>query len=155
MYSAHNIYAISFFIPTFSSTFKILEKQLKTFLRFQKKFDLEKEPILNDFSFPAGFIIKKIVSFMHFLSFLYIFFCALGALVTDTKLSKIYMLALAGPRWGKYVVGPLQFGICYGAVVAGSLLGGQSLKVSCVSLPWLLLWYSYIHFIFLIYIFMF
>ncbi|XP_075646909.1 GABA transporter 1-like [Castanea sativa] len=33
-----------------------------------------------------------------------------------------------GPRWGKYAVGPLQFGICYGAVVAGSLLGGQSLK---------------------------
>ena len=28
---------------------------------------------------------------MHFLSFLYIFFCAFGALVTDTKLSKIYM----------------------------------------------------------------
>ncbi|GMY23166.1 GABA transporter 1-like [Fagus crenata] len=33
-----------------------------------------------------------------------------------------------GPGWGKYVVGPLQFGICYGAVVAGGLLGGQSLK---------------------------
>ncbi|KAG2672325.1 hypothetical protein I3760_13G035200 [Carya illinoinensis] len=35
---------------------------------------------------------------------------------------------ILGPRWGKYVIGPLQFGICYGAVVAGSLLGGQSLK---------------------------
>lgn len=35
-----------------------------------------------------------------------------------------------GPAWGKYVVGPLQFSICYGAVVAGVLLGGQSLKVT-------------------------
>ncbi|KAE8038739.1 hypothetical protein FH972_011217 [Carpinus fangiana] len=35
---------------------------------------------------------------------------------------------ILGPRWGKYVVGPLQFGICYGAVIAGVLLGGQCLK---------------------------
>ncbi|XP_062175624.1 GABA transporter 1-like [Alnus glutinosa] len=35
---------------------------------------------------------------------------------------------ILGPRWGKYVVGPLQFGMCYGAVIAGVLLGGQSLK---------------------------
>ena len=78
---------------------------------------------------------------MHFPSFFFsfFFFCVIEALVPDAKLSKIYMLALAGPGWGKYVVGPLQFGICYGAVVAGSLLGGQSLKVSCVSLPRLLL----------------
>ncbi|XP_021821719.1 GABA transporter 1-like [Prunus avium] len=35
---------------------------------------------------------------------------------------------ILGPGWGKYVVGPLQFGICYGAVIACTLLGGQSLK---------------------------
>ena len=43
-----------------------------------------------------------------------------------------------GPGWGRYFVGPLQFGICYGAVVVCSLLGGQSLKVSQLSLPVLL-----------------
>jgi hypothetical protein len=42
--------------------------------------------------------------------------------------------ALAGPGWGKYVIGPLQFGICYGAVIAAAVLGGQNLKVSCVIL---------------------
>ncbi|KAL3731953.1 hypothetical protein ACJRO7_028761 [Eucalyptus globulus] len=35
---------------------------------------------------------------------------------------------ILGPAWGKYFVGPLQFAICYGAVVACTLLGGQSLK---------------------------
>lgn len=35
---------------------------------------------------------------------------------------------ILGPGWGKYVVGPLQFGICYGAVIGGALIGGQSLK---------------------------
>ncbi|KAI3423042.1 Aa_trans domain-containing protein [Psidium guajava] len=35
---------------------------------------------------------------------------------------------ILGPAWGKYLVGPLQFAICYGAVVALTLLGGQSLK---------------------------
>lgn len=35
---------------------------------------------------------------------------------------------ILGPRWGKYFVGPLQLGICYGAVIACTLLGGQSLK---------------------------
>ncbi|KAJ9684800.1 hypothetical protein PVL29_017002 [Vitis rotundifolia] len=35
---------------------------------------------------------------------------------------------ILGPGWGRYFVGPLQFGICYGAVIACSLLGGQSLK---------------------------
>ncbi|PPD66507.1 hypothetical protein GOBAR_DD36613 [Gossypium barbadense] len=35
---------------------------------------------------------------------------------------------LAGPRWGKYFVGPLQIAICYGAVIGCILLGGQSLK---------------------------
>ncbi|XP_027104840.1 GABA transporter 1 [Coffea arabica] len=33
-----------------------------------------------------------------------------------------------GPGWGRYFVGPLQLGICYGAVIACTLLGGQSLK---------------------------
>ncbi|KAK0593496.1 hypothetical protein LWI29_037662 [Acer saccharum] len=33
-----------------------------------------------------------------------------------------------GPGWGKYFVGPIQFGLCYGAVIACALLGGQSLK---------------------------
>lgn len=33
-----------------------------------------------------------------------------------------------GPGWGRYFVGPIQFGLCYGAVVALTLLGGQSLK---------------------------
>ncbi|XP_048231363.1 GABA transporter 1 isoform X2 [Ricinus communis] len=35
---------------------------------------------------------------------------------------------ILGPGWGKYFVGPLQFVICYGAVISGTLLGGQSLK---------------------------
>ncbi|KAB1225316.1 GABA transporter 1 [Morella rubra] len=35
---------------------------------------------------------------------------------------------ILGPGWGKYCIGPLQFGICYGAVIASSLIGGQSLK---------------------------
>ncbi|CAN1238790.1 GABA transporter 1 [Linum grandiflorum] len=35
---------------------------------------------------------------------------------------------ILGPKWGKYLVGPLQIGVCYGSVVASILLGGQSLK---------------------------
>uniref|UniRef100_A0A199U9Z9 Amino acid transporter transmembrane domain-containing protein n=1 Tax=Manihot esculenta TaxID=3983 RepID=A0A199U9Z9_MANES len=35
---------------------------------------------------------------------------------------------ILGQGWGKYFVGPLQFAICYGAVIASTLLGGQSLK---------------------------
>ncbi|KAL7184854.1 hypothetical protein ACSBR2_026907 [Camellia fascicularis] len=35
---------------------------------------------------------------------------------------------ILGPGWGKYFVGPLQLGICYGAVFACIILGGQSLK---------------------------
>ncbi|KAJ4851575.1 hypothetical protein Tsubulata_034346 [Turnera subulata] len=35
---------------------------------------------------------------------------------------------ILGPGWGKYFVGPLQFAICYGAVISCTLLGGQSLK---------------------------
>ncbi|XP_065868853.1 GABA transporter 1-like isoform X2 [Euphorbia lathyris] len=33
-----------------------------------------------------------------------------------------------GPRWGRYYVGPIQFMVCYGAVVACILLGGQCMK---------------------------
>ncbi|KAJ9554735.1 hypothetical protein OSB04_009349 [Centaurea solstitialis] len=35
---------------------------------------------------------------------------------------------ILGPRWGKYYVGPIQFMVCYGAVVGNILLGGQCLK---------------------------
>ncbi|GAV78136.1 Aa_trans domain-containing protein, partial [Cephalotus follicularis] len=35
---------------------------------------------------------------------------------------------ILGPRWGRYFVGPIQFGLCYGAVIACILLGGQSMK---------------------------
>ena len=38
-------------------------------------------------------------------------------------------LTWTGPGWGRYYVGPLQLGTCYGAVIACTLLGGQSLKV--------------------------
>ncbi|KAL3523543.1 hypothetical protein ACH5RR_016377 [Cinchona calisaya] len=43
---------------------------------------------------------------------------------------------ILGPGWGRYFVGPFQLGICYGAVIAGTLLGGQSLKyIYLVSKP--------------------
>ncbi|XVF46844.1 hypothetical protein PTKIN_Ptkin03bG0060300 [Pterospermum kingtungense] len=35
---------------------------------------------------------------------------------------------ILGPRWGRYYVGPIQSMVCYGAVIAGALLGGQCLK---------------------------
>ncbi|QHN95151.1 GABA transporter [Arachis hypogaea] len=35
---------------------------------------------------------------------------------------------ILGPRWGRYFVGPTQFAVCYGAVVACTLLGGQCMK---------------------------
>ncbi|XP_065868854.1 GABA transporter 1-like isoform X3 [Euphorbia lathyris] len=38
------------------------------------------------------------------------------------------MESLTGPRWGRYYVGPIQFMVCYGAVVACILLGGQCMK---------------------------
>ena len=38
-------------------------------------------------------------------------------------------LTSTGPRWGRYFVGPIQFAVCYGAVVACTLLGGQCMKV--------------------------
>lgn len=50
---------------------------------------------------------------------------------------------LTGPGWGRYFVGPLQFVICYGAVIVCSLLGGQSLKVSLLCLPAFLLFFFF------------
>ncbi|KAH7542049.1 hypothetical protein FEM48_Zijuj02G0032200 [Ziziphus jujuba var. spinosa] len=35
---------------------------------------------------------------------------------------------ILGPNWGRYFVGPAQFIVCYGAVVACTLLGGQCMK---------------------------
>ncbi|KAL0797498.1 hypothetical protein Bca101_052672 [Brassica carinata] len=35
---------------------------------------------------------------------------------------------ILGPKWGKYYVGPIQMAVCYGAVIANTLLGGQCLK---------------------------
>ncbi|KAI6676593.1 hypothetical protein NL676_037389 [Syzygium grande] len=46
----------------------------------------------------------------------------------DLDAGALFVLKSRGPAWGKYFVGPLQFAICYGAVVACTLLGGQSLK---------------------------
>ncbi|KAF7805673.1 GABA transporter 1-like [Senna tora] len=43
---------------------------------------------------------------------------------------------ILGPRWGRYFVGPIQFAVCYGAVVACTLLGGQCMKaIYLVSTP--------------------
>ncbi|KAL6328398.1 hypothetical protein AAG906_034542 [Vitis piasezkii] len=50
---------------------------------------------------------------------------------------------ILGPGWGRYFVGPLQFVICYGAVIVCSLLGGQSLKVSLLCLPAFLLFFFF------------
>ncbi|XP_010658720.1 GABA transporter 1 isoform X2 [Vitis vinifera] len=36
---------------------------------------------------------------------------------------------ILGPGWGRYLVGPIQIGLCYGTVIAGVLIGGQSLKL--------------------------
>ncbi|KAJ8568437.1 hypothetical protein K7X08_027970 [Anisodus acutangulus] len=35
---------------------------------------------------------------------------------------------ILGPRWGGYYVGPIQFVVCYGAVIGSTLLGGQCMK---------------------------
>ncbi|KAF5948050.1 hypothetical protein HYC85_014007 [Camellia sinensis] len=51
---------------------------------------------------------------------------------------------ILGPGWGKCFVGPLQLGICYGAVIACILLGGQKPQVvynsfwSCLQFIYLL-----------------
>lgn len=51
-----------------------------------------------------------------------------GFIVPKKKV--IINVGFTGPRWGRYYVGPIQFMVCYGAVVAGTLLGGQCMKVS-------------------------
>eukprot|EP01018_Ginkgo_biloba_P015610 Gb_39426 [translate_table: standard] len=35
---------------------------------------------------------------------------------------------IMGPKWGRFLVGPIQFGVCYGVVISCILLGGQSMK---------------------------
>ncbi|KAF3336221.1 GABA transporter 1-like protein [Carex littledalei] len=35
---------------------------------------------------------------------------------------------ILGPGWGRYYVGPIQFAVCFGAVVGSILLAGQSMK---------------------------
>ncbi|KAM7256005.1 hypothetical protein ACFE04_011746 [Oxalis oulophora] len=35
---------------------------------------------------------------------------------------------ILGPRWGRYYMGPIQFLVCYGAVVGQTLLGAQCMK---------------------------
>ncbi|CAI9105537.1 OLC1v1004476C1 [Oldenlandia corymbosa var. corymbosa] len=35
---------------------------------------------------------------------------------------------ILGRKWGRFYVGPIQFMVCYGAVVACTLLGGQCIK---------------------------
>ncbi|GFP90991.1 gaba transporter 1 [Phtheirospermum japonicum] len=43
---------------------------------------------------------------------------------------------ILGPGWGRFLVGPLQLAVCYGAVIATTLLGGQTLKfIYSVSTP--------------------
>jgi hypothetical protein len=41
--------------------------------------------------------------------------------------SLINKFDLSGPGWGRYFVGPIQFLVCYGAVVGSTLLAGQSM----------------------------
>ncbi|KAJ6849424.1 GABA transporter 1 [Iris pallida] len=35
---------------------------------------------------------------------------------------------ILGPAWGKYYIGPIQFLVCFGAVIGCTLLGGQTMK---------------------------
>ncbi|KAL0370151.1 UNVERIFIED_CONTAM: GABA transporter 1 [Sesamum angustifolium] len=43
---------------------------------------------------------------------------------------------ILGAKWGAYYVGPIQFLVCYGAVVGSTLLGGQCMKaIYLVSSP--------------------
>lgn len=35
---------------------------------------------------------------------------------------------ILGPGWARYYIGPIQFMVCFGAVVASTLLAGQSMK---------------------------
>ncbi|KAK1322817.1 GABA transporter 1 [Acorus calamus] len=48
----------------------------------------------------------------------------------SSDLSRRYYLSAVRqwPRVGRYYVGPIQFVVCYGAVIGSTLLGGQSMK---------------------------
>ncbi|XP_038680152.1 GABA transporter 1-like isoform X2 [Tripterygium wilfordii] len=48
--------------------------------------------------------------------------------VKELDAGALFVLKSRGPGWDNYFVGPLQFSICYGAVISCTLLGGQSLK---------------------------
>lgn len=47
----------------------------------------------------------------------------------DRNIPNLLENVVAGPRWAKYYIGPLQFIICFGTVIGGPLVGGKSLKV--------------------------
>ncbi|VAH66060.1 unnamed protein product [Triticum turgidum subsp. durum] len=40
----------------------------------------------------------------------------------------LFVLQSKGPGWARYYIGPIQFMVCFGAVVASTLLAGQSMK---------------------------
>ncbi|XP_062207507.1 GABA transporter 1-like isoform X2 [Phragmites australis] len=40
----------------------------------------------------------------------------------------LFVLQSKGSGWGRYYIGPIQFLVCFGAVVASTLLAGQSMK---------------------------
>ncbi|KAF9597078.1 hypothetical protein IFM89_015269 [Coptis chinensis] len=43
---------------------------------------------------------------------------------------------ILGPKWARYYVGPIQFAVCYGAVIGCTLLGGQCMKtIYLISTP--------------------
>ncbi|KAL0460751.1 UNVERIFIED_CONTAM: GABA transporter 1 [Sesamum latifolium] len=57
---------------------------------------------------------------------------------TGSSLPQIRDMAthILEPKWGAYYVGPIQFLVCYGAVVGSTLLGGQCMKaIYLVSSP--------------------
>ncbi|KAM0947510.1 putative amino acid transporter, transmembrane domain-containing protein [Dioscorea sansibarensis] len=42
-----------------------------------------------------------------------------------------------GEKWGRYYIGPVQFMVCFGAVIGAALLGGQSMKsIYLISRPY-------------------
>jgi hypothetical protein len=52
-----------------------------------------------------------------------------GVMVIKLLAFHTQIVDFIGRKWGKYFVGPIQFMVCYGAVVACTLLGGQCMKV--------------------------
>ncbi|CAI8616279.1 unnamed protein product [Vicia faba] len=53
-----------------------------------------------------------------------IFFLVIAAMLRFRDMAR----DILGPKWGRYFVGPIQFALCYGVVVACILLGGQCMK---------------------------